>query len=234
MSNRRTQPAKSKIAKVKSEDSVPVVAVGVSPKRARADPVRTVHLQPPVFPPGRTFVAYTMTNTPALAYDVALMLDKGFEPRKWTASRLKVSTHIHVGGTALTSTRARAQDEVLYLETSRERFELRQDGVRDTFATYTLSRITESLAAALSGQDVVVPFRCSDARLWPAARCDFVRRDAAKVALVSQVDWTDLVWGEDSLRSTSTNVEIKGLRCVRFERHTNVSYIEPDEPPRKK
>ncbi len=134
------------------------------------------------------------------------------------------------------------QDEVLYLETPRERFELRQDGVRDSYATYTLSRITESLAVALSGQDMVVPFRCDAVRvrirvgMWVAlttrvaAHC----RDSSKVTVVSQVDWTDLVWGADSLRSVSTNVEVKGLRCVRFERYSNVSYIEPEEPPRKK
>ncbi len=91
MSSRRAQPPKGKIAKVKSEESVPVATTGVSPKRPRTDPVRTVHLQAPLFPPGRTFITYTMTNAPALAYDVALMLDKGFEPRKWTASRLKVT-----------------------------------------------------------------------------------------------------------------------------------------------
>lgn len=81
---------------------------------------------------------YSLTNSPALAYDLALLLDKGFEPAQWTSARLK--------------------DEVLYLETARDRYELRVDGSRDGFAVYTLCRVLDPLSLALS-PDAVVPVK---------------------------------------------------------------------------
>jgi hypothetical protein len=113
--SRRGGPKK----KVKSESGAAVVAAPAAATPAAAAVVAAVVASSPspapakklrrrgseiVYPPGRTVVVFSsLTYTPMLAYDCALLMDKGFVPSRWACARL--------------------HDEALYLETCKVAFD---------------------------------------------------------------------------------------------------------------
>lgn len=84
-----------------------------------------------VYPPGRTAIVYSSLTptTPMLVYDRALLLDQGFAPQRWACARL--------------------MDEVLYLDTSKARFELLADGS----GGFVLSRLRDPVLTVVPVAD---------------------------------------------------------------------------------
>lgn len=124
-----------------------------------------------VYPAGRSVVCFCLTrNTPCLAYDSALVADKGFEPRLWTSARMV--------------------EFVLYLETAvpLARYELvLVEGV------YALSRVKEAAAhdervpVADDNKDVLARTPDWSQVLWGP---DFVAvGDAVKIVGLKTLRW---------------------------------------------
>lgn len=129
--SRRGAP-KNKKVKTNSAGSTPSVAEEKGSSSISVPKTRTIKVNPNdlCYPAGRSAVVYSLSNSPCLAYDIALVLDQGFNTGRWTWSRL--------------------QQEVLYLETRDSRFELRSEN-----GVFFLSRVKDPAGLAWRGEDLV-------------------------------------------------------------------------------
>ena len=89
-------------------------------------------------PASEAVITYSATNEPVFSYSLAHVLDKGFNPEKWTSSRLKY--------------------ECLYFETAdNQRYELSADNLalNAPNLTFTLCKVNEPFN--MFGKDVTCP-----------------------------------------------------------------------------
>ncbi len=132
MSRRGTGSGGGAKKKAKSDPSA-TAASPVSSQQSAAAPAPSKKLRrlaEAVYPAGRTAIVYSNLTpcTPMLAYDAALLLDKGFAPSRWSVARLA--------------------EEALFLETAAARYELLAEGTG-----FVLSRLRQAAIAAVPVAD---------------------------------------------------------------------------------
>jgi hypothetical protein len=190
-----------------------------------------------VYPPGRTAVVFSSLapGTPMLAYDVALLMDKGFAPRRWSVCvcfLVVFDLFVFCRGCA------RLSDEVLYLETAaRQRFELLQVRVFVgcclcvclfvcLFVCLLFVCVLFVCVEVLLTRGVKVesggPFVLSRLREGAAGASAVPAPDSAKEELARADDWLQIVWGARSVQVAGVTAD--ELVAIRWEPFSNVEY----------